>query len=179
MKRSPLVLTGGMMLIVALAIPISATAQPPLESRVGRLSLGVEVGALAGTLDGTALGLAFNGDYFLSQNLAVGPLLQVGVTKDLFMFGPSVQVKYVHDFDRRLKGTLQGGIGLLYADWDRRRRARDDTSFLIPLGPGIEYRMTDSVSLSGTVLLNFTDIRVHGRSDNFFASLLGGVRVRF
>ena len=179
MKRKFLVLIGSIILLLALALPISVTAQPPPELRQGRLSLGAEIGALFSTPDGTAFGLALNGDYFLTHNWAVGPLLQVGLTEDLFMFGPSAQVKYVYDLDPRLKATLQGGIGLLYADLERRRRVRDDISFLIPLGPGIEYRYTDAISLSGTFLLNFTDIRVHGRRENVIVSLLGGVRVRF
>ena len=179
MKQKTLVLIAGIPLVIALALPVSVTAQVPPEPRQGRLSLGAEAGALFRTPDGTAFGLALNGDYFLSHNLAVGPLLQVGLTGDLFLFGPSVQLKYVHDLDPRLKATLQGGIGLLYADLERRRRVRDDTSFLIPLGPGIEYRLNDGISLSGTLLLNFTDIKVHGRHENVLVSLLGGVRVRF
>ena len=178
MKQKSLVLMGSIALVLALVLPVSVAAQQRPERREGRLSLGADIGAQLATADSTAFALAFNGDYFLSHNLSIGPLIQIGLTSDLFQFGPSAQLKYTLDVDQRLKANLQGGIGFIYAELERGGPDRDDTSFLIPVGPGIEYRLTDDISLAGTLLFNFTNL-TDVRDENFFVSLLGGLRVRF
>jgi hypothetical protein len=104
--------------------------------------------------------------------------VQFGLTDDLFQFGPSVQLKHTYDIDQRLTANLQGGIGFIYAELERRGRDRDDTSFLVPLGGGLEYRIGNDISLGTTVLFNFMDLdRV--RSENFYLSVLGGLKFRF
>ena len=177
MKAKSLLLISSIVLVVALIIPGPVAAQVAPERREGRFALGVEIGPQFGTPDSTAFGIAFNADYFLNQNFSIGPLLQFGVTSDLFQFGPTVQLKYTYDLDRSLKATLQAGIGFIYAELERRGPNKDDTSFLIPLGPGLEYRLTDDISVGATLLFNFTDLNV--RNENFFVSLLGGLKVRF
>jgi hypothetical protein len=178
MKQKSLVLMACMAFVLALILPVSVTAQQKPERREGRFSLGADIGAQFGTADSTAFALGFNGDYFLTHNFSIGPLLQVGLTDDLFQFGPSLQVKYTYDIDSRLKANLQGGIGFIYAELERRGRDKDDTSFLIPVGPGLEYRLTEDISIGTTVLFNFTNLK-DVRDDDFFVSLLGGLRVRF
>lgn len=178
MKQKGLAVLGGIAFVLALIVPVSVTAQQTTEKRDGRFTLGADIGAQFGTADSTAFALGLNGDYFLNQNFSIGPLLQVGLTSDLFQFGPSVQLKYTHDIDSRLKATIQGGIGFIYAELERRGRDRDDTSFLIPVGPGLEYRLTDDVSLGATLLFNFTNLK-DVRDDDFFVSLLGGLKIRF
>jgi hypothetical protein len=168
-------LIAGITMIVALSAPAAGQTAP--EQRAGRFGLGVELGPHFGTADSTAFGLAFSGDYFLNHNFSIGPLVQFGITDDLFHFGPSLQLKYTYDIDPRLKATLQGGVGFLYADLERRGRDRDDTGVLFPVGPGLEYRLTDDISLGSTLLFNFADNDV--RRERFFVSLLGGLRVRF
>lgn len=163
--------------VLALLIPASLMAQAP-EQRAGRLQLGADIGPVFGTPDSTAFGIALSGDYFLNQNFSIGPLLQFGLTEDLFQFGPSAQLKYTFDIDRYWKANLQGGLGFMYAELDRRGRDPDDTSFLIPVGGGLDYRLTDNVSLGTTLLFNFTDLD-KVRNENFHVSLLGGLRVRF
>jgi hypothetical protein len=168
-------LIAGIAMFLALSVPAAAQTAP--EQRAGRFGLGVELGPHFGTADSTAFGLAFSGDYFLNHNFSIGPLVQFGVTDDLFHFGPSLQLKYTYDIDPRLKATLQGGVGFLYADLERRGRDLDDTGVLFPVGPGLEYRLTNDISLGSTLLFNFADNDV--RRERFFVSLLGGLRVRF
>lgn len=175
MTKKGFALMAGIAMFLALSAPVAAQTAP--EQRAGRLGLGLELGPQFGTADSTAFGLAFSGDYFLNHNVSIGPLVQFGVTDDLFHFGPSVQLKYTHDIDQRLKATVQGGVGFLYANLDRRGRDRDDTGILFPVGPGLEYRITNDISLGSTLLFNFADNDV--RRERFFVSLLGGLRVRF
>jgi hypothetical protein len=79
-----------------------------------------------------------------------------------------------------LKPHVEGGIGFLYANLDRPGHgSRDDTSFLIPLGVGVEYRLSPRLSLDTTAFFNFTDINVKNTDRNFFFTWLLGLRVPF
>ncbi len=182
MKEKRLILTSGITLLVCLLLPVAAAAQQQrIESRTGKFTLGVDIGLQAATADATAFAVGLSGDYFITHNVSVGPLLQIGVTDDLFQIGPTIQAKYTFDLpaNPELKPHLQGGIGFIHADLDRRGRPdRDDTSFLIPLGFGAEYRLDQQISIGSTFLFNFTDLE-DVRNENFFFSWLTGLRVRF
>jgi hypothetical protein len=178
MNRKTFMLMGYIALACALLFPVSASAQVSAEQRQGRLQVGADIGPVFGTPDSTAFGLALHGDYFFHQNFSVGPLLQFGFTSDLFQVGPTVQLKYTFDIDRYWKANLQGGLGFMYAELERRGSDPDDTSFLLPVGAGLEYRLNDSVSIGSTLLFNFTDLD-KVRNENFHIALLGGLRFRF
>jgi len=167
----------GIALLLFGVLASSAMAQATAAPRTGRFTLGVEAGAQFATAESTALGLAFSGDFFFNQNFSIGPLLQVGVTDDLFQFGPTAQLKYTYDIDRRLKASLQGGAGFIYAHYTKGPN-RHDTSFLIPVGPGLEYNISDDFSLGTTLLFNFNDLS-NVKNENFYVSLLGGLKVKF
>jgi hypothetical protein len=177
MKQKHLMLISTIVSVLAVMIPVSVTAQQTAGQRTGRFTLGVDIGAQFATADSTAFGVGFSGDYFLTDNLSIGPLLQIGVTTDLFQFGPTAQLKYTYDIDQRFKANLQAGAGFLYAHYTKGPN-RHDTSFLIPVGPGLEYNLTNDISLGTTLLFNFTDLS-NVKNENFFVSLLGGLKVRF
>jgi len=169
-------------LMVFLALTQFAEAQrvQSADERAGRLIFGAGLGLQANTPDGTAFGLGFSGDYYFTQGFSVGPLLQFGITGDLFQFGLTGQAKYTFDLGPipALKPHVEAGLGFIYSDLDRGRwRSEDDVSFLIPLGIGAEYRLTDSISLDTNFLFNFTDLDV--RDKNFFFTWLVGLRYRF
>jgi len=172
----------GVMIVVCLALTRFAEAQrvKSEDQRAERFILGGGLGLQADTPDGTAFALGFSGDYYFTQGFSVGPLLQLGFTGDLFQFGLTGQAKYTFDIDEipALKPHIEAGIGFIYADLDRRgRRDEDDLSVLFPLGLGVEYRLTNSISLDTTFLFNFTDLDV--RDEYFFFTWLVGVRYRF
>ncbi len=128
----------------------------------------------------TAFALGFSGDYYITQGFSIGPLPQWGFTGDLIQFGLTGQAKYTFDLKEipALKPHIEAGIGFIYADLDRNLgRDEDDVSFLIPLGLGAEYRLTDSISVDTNFLFNFTDLDV--RDKNFFFTWLVGMRYRF
>ncbi|MGH7220811.1 MAG: hypothetical protein ACREI1_10845 [Nitrospiraceae bacterium] len=136
---------------------------------------GTAVGFLSNTPDGTAFAFNLHADRFLQRNVSFGPLLQLGFTGDLTQIGFSGQGKYWIDLpetDNRAKVVLQAGIGFVHADY-----FRNDTSFLIPLGIGVDYALNRTVSLTGTFLLNFTDLDTGPRTDtNVMPGLTFGVR---
>ena len=74
--------------------------------------------------------------------------------------------------DQRLKANFQAGIGLLHANF-----LNSDTSFLIPLGVGLDYALNEKISLTSTFLLNFTDIDTgRGNDANVMPGLTFGIR---
>lgn len=174
----------GCLLLAALLASAAADAQqvPASVSRAGRFVFGAGLGLQANTVDDTALAVGLSGDYFFTNSLSIGPLMQFGMTNDLFQFGLSAQTKYTFDLPRmpELKPHLEGGIGFLYANLDKPGRGnKDDTSFLIPLGVGFEYRLNPRLSLDTTAFFNFTDISVKNKDRDFFFTWLLGVKIPF
>ena len=148
------------------------------ERRVGippTWSGGAAIGFLSNTPDGTAFAFNLHADRFLQRNVSLGPLVQLGFTGDLTQVGFSGQGKYWIDLpetDNRAKVVLQAGIGFVHADF-----FRNDTSWLIPLGIGVDYALTRTVSLTGTFLLNFTDLDTGpGTDTNVMPGLTFGIR---
>ena len=146
-----------------------------IESASPTWSGGAAVGFLNNTPDGTAVALNLHADRFLQRNVSLGPLLQLGFTEDMTQVGFSGQGKYWIDIsqtDNRAKLVLQAGVGFVHAD-----HARNDTSFLIPLGMGVDYSMTQAIGLTGTFLLNFTDLNTGPRTHtNVMPGVAFGVR---
>lgn len=182
MKGKGLVRSGVVALVLGLLLGLHAEAQqaPLVEPRIGKLMVGVGLGLQGGTADGTAFAIGLHGDYFLTQNLSVGPLLQLGLTDDLTQVGFSVQAKYTFDLLEipELKPHVQAGLGFIHADLDRRPGPdEDDTAPLVPIGFGAEYRLTPRASLSSTLLFNFTDLSVG--NDDFHLTWLIGTAIRF
>jgi hypothetical protein len=155
-------------------------AVPDAVSRAGRFYLGAGLGLMGGTVDGETFALGAQGDYYFTNELSVGPLLQMGFTGDLFQLGLSGQVKYTMDVRQipALKPHVEAGIGFIYANLDRGSHSGDDVGFLIPLGFGLEYRLSRRLSLDTTFYLNFTNLDP-GKHDNFFATWLIGARIPF
>jgi len=141
-------------------------------------SAGATMGFLANTPDDEAFALNFNAEAKMNQQLSVGPLLQLGFTDDLTLVGISGQGKYaiaIPDVNDRFKVILQGGIGFVHADV-----GPSDTSFLIPIGVGVDYQINPGLAFKSDLLLNFTDLDVgrgRGHDDtNVMPSLTFGVR---
>jgi len=180
MKKRGLIYAVVMTVVILALTPFTEAQQKSQDQRTGGFIFGASLGLQADTPDGTAFALGFYGDYYLTHEFSVGPLLQLGFNDDLFQLGLTAQAKYTFnlaDFPE-LKPHLQAGIGIIYSDLDRRgRRDEDDTSFLIPLGIGAEYKLTDWVSLDTTFLFNITNLDV--RDENFFFTWLIGLKFPF
>jgi hypothetical protein len=159
--------------LTALVIPIGVTVAE--EPRTGAWSGGAAVGFLGNTPDGTAFATNLHADYFMNNQFSVGPLGQLALTGDLFQIGFSGQGKYWWDvggIDPRLKANLQAGLGFVHANY-----LTSDTSFLIPLGVGLDYALNQNVSLISTFLLNLTDLDTgNGNDTNVMPGLTFGVR---
>lgn len=145
------------------------------EPTAGTWSGGGAIGFLANTPDDTAFAFNMNADRFFTREFSVGPLLQLAFTDNMNQVGFSGQAKYWIDLpetNNRAKLVLQGGLGFVHSDF-----FRDDTSWLIPIGVGIDYRVSQIVSLTATFLLNFTDLDTGGGTGaNVMPGLTFGVR---
>lgn len=168
--------------MVIVALTSFAEAQPAAaEGRTGRFFAGAAMGFQTNTADSTAFALGFSGDYYLTRDFSIGPLLQLGFTNDLSQVGLTAQAKYTVDFAENpdLKPYVQAGMGIIHADLDRRGRSDTDTSFLMPFGVGAEYKLTSSVFLDTSFLFNFTNLDVHDKNENFFFTWLVGLKFPF
>ncbi len=179
MKKRGLI-CAGVIILVFLALTQFAEAQrvQSKDQRAGRFILGAGLGLQADTPDGTAFALGFSGDYYVTREFSVGPLLQMGFTGDLFQLGLTAQAKYTLDLKEipELKPHVEAGLGFIYSDL-KKGRHEDDVSFLIPLGIGAEFKLNNALSLDNTFLFNFTDLDV--RDKHFFFTWLVGVKYRF
>ena len=164
-------------LVAALVFSTTGTAwsQSITNPAPGRWSAGGGIGFLGATPSGTAFALNGNADYFLHRYFSVGPLMQIAFTGSLTQIGLSGQGKYWFDIPEtanRAKLVFQGGIGFIHAD-----RLDSDTSWLIPLGVGIDYAVTQKMALTATFLLNFTDLDTgHGKDAHVMPGITFGVR---
>lgn len=149
-------------------------AEPQAARHAGTWTGGAAVGILGNTPDGTAMGLNFNAEAFLDENVSLGPLVQLGITGDMTLVGASGQGKYWIDLpaDPKLKLNLQAGVGFVHADMF----GRDDTSFLIPIGIGVDYKLNETIALTSTFLLNFTDLSVAGQRTTIMPGWTVGLR---
>ena len=161
--------------IAWLALIASATSASALDDKPGSLTFGAGLGFLGGTPDGTAFALNGYADAFVAPNVSLGPLLQLAVTGDMTQIGLSGQGKYwipIPNTGKRLKLAVQGGLGFVHAAF-----RDDDTSFLIPLGITADYVLSPKLSVTGTFLLNITDLDTgHGTNAHAMPGLTFGVR---
>ncbi len=121
------------------------------------------VGVLGNTTDGTAFAFNMAFDRFVTRNISLGPLFQLGATGDLVQTGFSGQAKFWMDLARGehpLRLALQAGIGFVQAD-----HRSSDTSWLFPIGAEVDFGLTKKLHLAGNFLLNFTDLDTGGGAD--------------
>ncbi len=159
-------------------------AQAPDNGRLGRWSGGTGMGFLGGTPDGVEFALNGHLDYFLAEDVSIGPLAQYAGAGDDFLFGLTVQGKYwwaIPGTDNQTKLVLQGGIGFARAGVREPEIGFGDTyaSFLIPLGAGIDHAVNKQVSLTADFMLNITalgqNVRVAGQEVDFHTNVMPGL----
>lgn len=144
--------------------PVLAEAETNAHvSKADQWSGGAGMGFLGDTPDGV-LEFAFNGhaDYFVSDRVSLGPLAQYAGVGNDFIFGLSAQAKYWWDI-HGMAGTrlvVQGGVGFVRAGIKDTDSGTANTygSFLIPIGIGIDHAVTERLSVTADLFLNFTSL---------------------
>ena len=167
------------------------SAQDPIDGEtgqpshmLGRWSGGTGIGFLGGTPDGVEFALNGHLNYFISEDISIGPLVQYAGAGDDFLFGLTVQGKYwwaIPDTNNQTKLVLQGGIGFVRAGVREPEIGFGDTysSFLIPLGIGVDHAVSEQVSLTADFMLNITalgqNVRVPGQEVDFHTNVMPGL----
>lgn len=155
------------------------------DLRPGEWSGGAGLGFLGNTPDGAAeFAIKGHADYFLTHSVSVGPLAQYAGAGNDFLFGLSAQGKYWWDVPssrNMAKVVIQGGIGFVRAgikDTDS-GTANTYTSFLIPLGVGVDCTVSKHVAVTADLLLNITSlgetVRAAGRIFDLHTNLMPGL----
>jgi hypothetical protein len=176
LRSSPLALFFTLLLYLSVSTTLSGLAHAQVhELRPGQWSGGGGIGFLANTPDGIAE-FAFNGhaDYFVTDSFSLGPLAQYAGVGNDFLFGLSAQGKYWWDIPgtgHLAKLVFQGGIGFVRAGIKDTDSGTANTygSFLIPIGVGLDYAVTERLALTTDFLLNFTSLgeTVRARGQEF------------
>lgn len=152
-----------------------------MPSRTGTWSGGGGLGFMSHTPDGAAeFGLAGHADYFVTDRVSVGPLAQYAGAGNDFLFGLSAQARYWWPLpgSDRTTVVIQGGLGFVRAgimDTDS-RTTNTFTSFLAPIGVGLDYAFSPRLALTADFLINVTALgkneRVDGREFNLHTNVM-------
>jgi Outer membrane protein beta-barrel domain len=174
-----------LLLTVLLVTPTGlVSAHDSAAGGAGRWSGGTGVGFLGGTPDGVEFALNGHLNYFISEEISIGPLVQYAGAGDDFLFGLTAQGKYwwaIPGTNNQTKLVLQGGIGFVRAGVREPEIGFGDTfsSFLIPLGIGVDHAVNEQVSVTADFMLNITSLgrefRVAGREADFHTNVMPGL----
>lgn len=148
---------------ILLTVLLSAAQAYPQErldftnpARTGRTLFKGSVGF---SLDPDTFMLSPGLDFFLSNGLAIGPDLQIGVSDHTFIISPSAVIKYYIDLKstdliRRLKPSFLFGLGLSYIHTDLAVGTDDDFGCLFKFGLGFDIFLNDHIALGNHMIFN-------------------------
>jgi hypothetical protein len=181
----PGLLTLSLVSLAGITVPSLADADVH-DRRLGRWAGGIGAGFLTNTPDGVELAVKGHVDYVLIRAFAVGLLGQSALGGNDHVFGLSAQAKYRWDIPGTrpvVKVVVQGSIGFVGAVIDDTDSGVSDTytSFLIPIGIGLEYPVTRRITMTAELLLNVTslgeDVRAGGREFDLHTHVMPGFYV--
>ena len=167
MKRIMLLAVAALVFGGAAAAQDAGPAEPKsaISSRSGYLS----VGAAGGFMIDPDMGAGMVSlDYYVTDEISVGPYVHLGGSGDNSYWGVSGQVKFsaalAGNPNIRPDGTV--GIGVVELDVEDEDA---ETTFLFPVGGGLEFELSDVVSLDAGALFHVTE--------DTFGGLMVGIRV--
>ena len=120
-----------------------------------RASVAASLGFFADDPGGLNLGFEFPIE--VNDHLSIGPWVTLGLADDFLLLSATANIRYHFDvFEgaklRKLRPFLQGGVGLTYYDDDARHD--DDTGFLMNMGLGAEYAVSEHVGVGSNIMFN-------------------------
>ena len=145
--RLPLLICLGLLL----AAPLGALAQSRGQDETVSLRGGVGF-----TADPGAFLLGIDVPFRISENVAMGPSMQLGLDDDSTFFAPT----WSGEFRLPIENTnavpyFHAGLGAAYLEKERRRRRdKDDVGFLIAFGLGGDFFVSDEFALGSRVTFN-------------------------
>ena len=165
--------------LIALLAPMSVGAQ-----EVAKESKFSVQGGAGLTASPDSFLLEFEGAYEFGNGFAAGPAIQFGLDDHFLLVSPTIFGRYGFDLSgvsqkqlRPLTPYLQSGMGFTYIE-EGRRNTRDEADFLINLGVGADYALTDHVSVGSRMLFNFLPDKVLGQGF-YYSWQVASFRYRF
>jgi hypothetical protein len=138
---------------------------------------GTDIGFLTDTVDDTVFTLSLQGDFFLDSEFSIGPQLLITPGGNLTQITFAGIARY-HIPLGAVSLIPFGGIGFVYADYERGRNDDNDVSYTFPFGATAAFYISRTISLASTLIFTFQDLDLDNRknSDNFNIGLLFGFR---
>ncbi|HEY5627619.1 MAG TPA: outer membrane beta-barrel protein [Nitrospira sp.] len=167
----------------SIALLVLLCSSTPALAEDGRWGFGSDLGLTTGTVDDTVFTLGFNLEYYPDPNFSFGPMLQLTPMGDLFQIAMAGVGRYHFRLNNGINLVPYTGIGLIHVDLDRgsgpSRIDRNDTSWFIPIGLGLEYQVVHNIALSSSLQVNLHDINLSPsipEKDHTSITLLFGFR---
>jgi opacity protein-like surface antigen len=144
-------------------------------------------GGIGFTLDPGTFLMTLGIEYADEGGFSAGPLVQFGVSDNNTIIAPTVNGRYSFDLShledeilQKFRPFVQGGLGFAYIDKDRNapKKDKDDVGFLMNMGLGLEYQVSDSVTLGNNLLFNVLPDKT-ARQNFFFSWQFATVRFHF
>jgi hypothetical protein len=169
MKRRALFLTG-FIIFLMISPAVYAQGAGSMSSRSGCWNPGLSLGFM---VDPDLVGLQLGMDYYITNEIAVGPLLIAAASGDDNLWGMSGQVKYSARLAENEVVRPYGhiGIGFINLAVEQYEEGELDTRALFPVGGGFEFELNDELTLDVNALFIVSDITSVG--------LFGGLRYLF
>ncbi len=133
--------------------------------------------------DPNGLLLNFEAPYAFDQWVSAGPMLQVGIDDNNTVIAPTASVTITipdlpgEDFDRFHPFGLVG-MGFAYIEDDNRRNDNSSVGFLVNFGVGIEFEVSERLSIGSQMMFNFLPETTLDE-DFFYSWQVGGIRISF
>lgn len=169
MKRTLTIVAIAAALLASSAARAQETKTKPAGVIVGRSGY-ANLGVGGGYMVNPEMGLGLVSlDYFITDEIAVGPYIHFGGGADNSFWGVSGQVKYCPELtvNKNVRPYLTAGIG--FTDLDFKRHDGRFTTFLFPVGGGIEFGLSDIMSVEAGALYEITE--------DTFSGITVGLRV--
>ena len=138
---------------------------------------GTDIGFLTDTADDTVFTLSFQGDYYIDSEFSIGPQLLITPGGDLTQITFAGIARY-HIPMGAVTLIPFGGLGFVYADYERGRNDDNDISYTFPIGATAAFHISRTISLASTLIFTVQDLDFDNRrnSDNLNIGLLFGFR---
>jgi opacity protein-like surface antigen len=137
-----------------------------LAARSGYVSLGLGGGFM---VDPDMTAGTLNLDYYITDEVSVGPYFHIGGAGRNSYWGVSGQAKFSSPLAGSSSIRPYGALGIGFIELDFEDRDDRETTYYFPVSGGLEFELTDMLSFDAGAVFNITE--------DTFAGLTIGLRV--